>query len=157
MLVDLGRNDVGRVAKGGTVRVDEFMSVEKYSHVMHIVSNVHGIKREGVDSFDVLGSCFPAGTLTGAPKVRAMEIIEEVEPNKRGVYGGSVGYFGFSGNMDMCITIRTVFINDARIYVQAGAGIVADSDPLKEYEETVNKARGMLEAVDMAREAETFL
>src|SRR3990170_3583003 len=156
MLVDLGRNDVGRVAKGGTVRVDEFMSVEKYSHVMHIVSNVHGIKREGVDSFDVLGSCFPAGTLTGAPKVRAMEIIEEVEPNKRGVYGGSVGYFGFSGNMDMCITIRTVFINDARIYVQAGAGIVADSDPRKEYEETVNKARGMLEAVDMAREAETF-
>ncbi|MBI5561039.1 MAG: anthranilate synthase component I [Deltaproteobacteria bacterium] len=152
MLVDLGRNDVGRVATAGTVEVDELMAVERYSHVMHIVSNVHGKMREGVDSFDVLSSCFPAGTLTGAPKIRAMEIIEEMEPCKRGVYGGCVGYFGFSGNMDMCITIRTILMKDGRVYVQAGAGIVADSDPEREYEETVNKAKGMLKAVDMARE-----
>ena len=150
MLVDLGRNDVGRVAKAGTVVVDELMTVEKYSHVMHIVSNVHGTKKKDVDSFDVLRACFPAGTLTGAPKIRAMEIIEEMEPCKRGVYGGSVGYIGFSGNMDVCITIRTVLIKDGRVYVQAGAGIVADSDPEKEYEETVNKAKGILKAVNMA-------
>lgn len=152
MLVDLGRNDVGRVSMAGTVRVDELMAVERYSHVMHIVSNVHGVMKEGVDSFDVLLACFPAGTLTGAPKIRAMEIIEEVEPCKRGVYGGSVGYFDFSGNMDMCITIRTVLVKDGRIYVQAGAGIVADSVGEREYEETVNKAKAMLKAVEMARE-----
>ncbi|MBI5598799.1 MAG: anthranilate synthase component I [Deltaproteobacteria bacterium] len=151
MLVDLGRNDVGRVAKAGTVHVDELMAIERYSHVMHIVSNVQGRMRDDVDSFGVLRACFPAGTLTGAPKIRAMEIIEEVEPSKRGVYGGSVGYISFSGNMDMCITIRTLLIKDGRIYIQAGAGIVADSDPEKEYEETVNKARGMLKAVEMAR------
>ncbi len=152
MLVDLGRNDVGRVARTGTVEVDEFMVIERYSHVMHIVSNVRGIMREDVDSFDVLSACFPAGTLTGAPKIRAMEIIEEIEPCKRGVYGGSIGYFDYSGNMDTCITIRTVLMKDGRAYVQAGAGIVADSDPEREYEETVNKARGVLKAVDMARE-----
>jgi anthranilate synthase component 1 len=152
MLVDLGRNDVGRVSEAGTVDVDDFMVIEKYSHVMHIVSNVRARMRDGRDAFDALRACFPAGTLTGAPKIRAMEIIEEMEPCKRGIYGGSVGYFGFSGNMDMCITIRTVVVKDGRIYVQAGAGIVADSDPEKEYEETVNKARGILKAVEMARE-----
>jgi anthranilate synthase component 1 len=152
MLVDLGRNDVGRVSDAGTVDVDEFMVTEKYSHVMHIVSNVRGRLRDGLDAFDALRACFPAGTLTGAPKIRAMEIIEEMEPCKRGIYGGSVGYFGFSGNMDMCITIRTVVVNDGRIYVQAGAGIVADSDPEKEYEETKSKARGILKAVEMARD-----
>jgi anthranilate synthase component 1 len=155
MLVDLGRNDVGRVCEAGTVNVDEFMVTEKYSHVIHIVSNVIGRMRGGLDAFDALRACFPAGTLTGAPKIRAMEIIEEVEPCKRGIYGGSVGYFGFSGNMDMCITIRTVVIKDGRIYVQAGAGIVADSDPEREYEETVNKAKGILKAVEMARQGFT--
>src|SRR3990170_6860930 len=152
MLVDLGRNDVGRVAEAGSVSANELMIVEKYSHVMHIVSNVHGQLRKNKDSFDALRSCFPAGTLTGAPKVRAMEIIEEIEPCKRGAYGGSVGYFGFSGNMDMAITIRTLVIKDGKIYIQAGAGIVADSVPEKEYQETINKAKAMLKAVEMARE-----
>ncbi|MBI5971371.1 MAG: anthranilate synthase component I [Deltaproteobacteria bacterium] len=152
MLVDLGRNDVGRVSETGTVAVLEFMAVEKYSHVMHIVSNIAGRLKDGRDSFDALKSCFPAGTLTGAPKVRAMEIIEELEPCKREVYGGSVGYMGFSGNMDMCIAIRTMVIKDGRIYVQAGAGIVADSVPEKEFEETENKARGVWKAVEMAEE-----
>ncbi|HLA51291.1 MAG TPA: anthranilate synthase component I, partial [Thermodesulfobacteriota bacterium] len=128
MLVDLGRNDVGRVAETGSVSVNELMVVERYSHVMHIVSNVHGHLRQDKDSFDALRACFPAGTLTGASKVRAMEIIEEIEPCKRGAYGGSVGYFGFSGNMYMAITIRTLVIKNGKIYIQAGAGIVADSD-----------------------------
>ncbi len=150
MLVDLGRNDLGRVAEIGTVTVDELMTVERYSHVMHIVSNVRGILKEGEDAFSVLRACFPAGTLTGAPKVRAMEIIEELEPCRRGVYGGSVGYFGFSGNMDMCITIRTLLVKGGKVYIQAGAGIVADSIPEREYEETVNKAKGMLKAVELA-------
>ncbi len=152
MLVDLGRNDVGRVARPGTVSVNELMAVERYSHVMHIVSNVHGLLREDMDAFDALRACFPAGTLTGAPKIRAMEIIEELEPCRRGVYGGSVGYFGFSGAMDMCIAIRTMVIHGPRIYVQAGAGIVADSDPELEYEETRNKARAMFRAVELAGE-----
>ncbi len=152
MLVDLGRNDVGRVAETGSVSVNELMRIEKYSHVMHIVSNVHGQLRDDKNCFDALRSCFPAGTLTGAPKIRAMEIIEEIEPCKRGPYGGSVGYFGFSGNMDMAITIRTLVVKDGKIYVQAGAGIVADSDPEKEYQETINKAKAMIEAVEMARE-----
>ena len=152
MLVDLGRNDVGRVAEAGSVSANELMIVEKYSHVMHIVSNVHGQLRKNKDSFDALRSCFPAGTLTGAPKVRAMEIIEEIEPCKRGAYGGSVGYFGFSGNMDMAITIRTLVVKDKKIYIQAGAGIVADSVPEKEYQETINKSKAMLKAVEMARE-----
>ena len=152
MLVDLGRNDVGRVSETGSVSVNELMVVERYSHVMHIVSNVHGQLRQGKDSFDALRACFPAGTLTGAPKVRAMEIIEEIEPCKRGAYGGSVGYFGFSGNMDMAITIRTLVIKNGKIYIQAGAGIGADSDPEKEYQETINKAKAMLKAVELARE-----
>ncbi len=150
MLVDLGRNDVGRVAEIGSVKVTDLMSVEKYSHVMHLVSNVEGALRDGLDAFDVLEACFPAGTVTGAPKVRAMEIIEELEPTKRGPYAGAVGYISYSGNMDTCITIRTLIIKGNKVYVQAGAGIVADSVPEKEYEETVNKAMGMMKAVDMA-------
>ncbi|MBI3398766.1 MAG: anthranilate synthase component I [Deltaproteobacteria bacterium] len=152
MLVDLGRNDVGRVAETGSVAVNELMVVERYSHVMHIVSNVYGQLKRNKDSFDALRACFPAGTLTGAPKVRAMEIIEEIEPCKRGAYGGSVGYFGFSGNMDMAITIRTLVVKNDKIYIQAGAGIVADSEPEKEYQETINKSKAMLKAVEMARE-----
>ncbi|TAL25274.1 MAG: anthranilate synthase component I [Nitrospirae bacterium] len=150
MLVDLGRNDVGRVAEKGTVSVTDLMTVERYSHVMHMVSNVEGKLDKGLDAFDVLRACFPAGTVTGAPKVRAMEIIDELEPIKRGPYAGAVGYFGYSGNMDTCITIRTLIIKDGKIYVQAGAGLVADSVPDREYTETVNKAMGMMKAVDMA-------
>ncbi|MCX5717678.1 MAG: anthranilate synthase component I [Nitrospirae bacterium] len=150
MLVDLGRNDVGRVAEKGSVEVTELMAVERYSHVMHIVSNVEGNLVNGLDAFDVLRACFPAGTVTGAPKVRAMEIIDELEPIKRGPYAGAVGYFSYSGNMDTCITIRTLIIKDGKVYVQAGAGIVADSVPEREYTETVNKAMGMMKAVDMA-------
>ncbi|MEK7713075.1 MAG: chorismate-binding protein, partial [Nitrospirota bacterium] len=150
MLVDLGRNDVGRVAEKGSVNVTELMAVERYSHVMHMVSNVEGKLANGLDAFDVLRACFPAGTVTGAPKVRAMEIIDELEPIKRGPYAGSVGYFSYSGNMDTCITIRTLIIKDGKVYVQAGAGIVADSVPEREYTETVNKAMGMMKAVEMA-------
>ena len=150
MLVDLGRNDVGRVAGIGSVKVTELMNVERYSHVMHLVSNVEGDLMDGLDAFDVLRSCFPAGTVTGAPKVRAMEIIEELEPTRRGPYAGAAGYFSYSGNMDTCITIRTLVIKDNKVYVQAGAGIVADSIPEREYAETVNKAMGMMRAVDMA-------
>jgi len=150
MLVDLGRNDVGRVAKIGTVKVTELMVIEKYSHVMHIASNVKGILDDGKDAFDLLKATFPAGTVTGAPKVRAMEIIEEIEPTKRGIYAGSVGYFSFSGNMDMCITIRTLFVKDNTLFWQAGAGIVADSKPLKEYQETINKAKAMVKALRIA-------
>ena len=150
MLVDLGRNDVGKVAATGTVKVTELMTVERYSHVMHLVSNVEGKLKSGSNAFDVLSASFPAGTVTGAPKIRAMEIIEELEPAKRGPYAGCVGYFGFSGNMDMCITIRTIIFKDKKAYIQAGAGIVADSVPEKEYMETVNKARGMFRAIEMA-------
>jgi len=150
MLVDLGRNDVGRVAEKGSVNVTELMAVERYSHVMHMVSNVEGSLEKGLDAFDVLRASFPAGTVSGAPKVRAMEIIGELEPIKRGPYAGAVGYFSYSGNMDTCITIRTLIIKDGKVYVQAGAGIVADSAPEKEYTETVNKAMGMMKAVDMA-------
>ena len=152
MLVDLGRNDVGKVAQTGSVKVTELMKVERYSHVMHLVSNVEGDLKQGLDAFDVLASCFPAGTVSGAPKVRAMEIIEEIEPDRRGPYAGSVGYLSYSGNMDTCITIRTLIIKDGKVYVQAGAGIVADSEPEKEYMETINKAKGMMKAVDMAEE-----
>jgi len=151
MLVDLGRNDVGRVAKTGTVKVKELMVIEKYSHVMHIVSDVVGELAEGKDAYDVLRACFPAGTVSGAPKVRAMQIIEELEPVRRGPYAGAVGYIGFSGNMDTCITIRTMIIRDDDLYLQAGAGIVADSDPEREYVETLNKAKGMLKAIEIAR------
>lgn len=150
MLVDLGRNDVGRVAETGSVKVTELMTVEKYSHVMHLVSNVVGKLRPGLDAFDVLRATFPAGTVTGAPKVRAMEIIEELEPTRREPYAGCVGYFSFSGNMDMCITIRTIIFKGRRAYIQAGAGIVAESVPEREYMETVNKAKAMIRAVEMA-------
>jgi anthranilate synthase component 1 len=149
MLVDLGRNDVGRVAAVGSVEVTERMVVERYSHVMHLVSNVRGTLADGRDCFDVFRAAFPAGTLTGAPKIRAMEIIDELEGVRRGVYGGAVGYFSFSGNMDTCITIRTALASRGRVYIQAGAGIVADSDPEREHLECVNKARGMVQAVRM--------
>ncbi len=149
MLVDLGRNDLGRVCRTGTVEVSELMVVERYSHVMHIVSNVLGELRDGNDAFDVLRATFPAGTLSGAPKVRAMEIIEELEPVRREIYGGAVGYFSFSGNMDMAIAIRTLIVKDGRVHLQAGAGIVADSDPAAEYQETVNKARAVVKAIEL--------
>jgi anthranilate synthase component 1 len=152
MLIDLGRNDVGRVARGGTVEVSELMVIERYSHVMHIVSNVRGLLREGLNAFDVFRAAFPAGTLSGSPKIRAMEIIDEFEPHRRGVYGGAVGYFSFSGNMDLAIAIRTLMIEDQRILLQAGAGIVADSDPEMEYQETLNKARGVRRAIDLANQ-----
>jgi anthranilate synthase component I len=150
MLVDLGRNDIGRVAKKGTVVVDGLMKVERYSHVMHLVSQVNGWLDEEKSSFDVLQACFPAGTVSGAPKVRAMQIIEELEPTRRGPYAGAVGYFSFSGNMDMAINIRTVIIQGRRAYIQAGAGIVADSEPKREYDETCNKARAMMKAIELA-------
>ncbi len=150
MLVDLARNDLGRVSEPGSVSVDEFMVIEKYSHVMHIVSNVTGLLSDGKDSFDVIKATFPAGTLSGAPKVRAMEIIEETEPASRGAYGGCVCYFGFSGNMDSCITIRTFVIKNGKIYIQAGAGIVADSNPETEYQETVNKVKALVKSVELA-------
>jgi len=150
MLVDLGRNDLGRVAQTGSVQVNQYMVVEKYSHVMHLVSNVRAQLAKGKDAFDVLAATFPAGTLTGAPKVRAMEIINELEKVKRGPYGGAVGYFSFSGNMDLCITIRTMVLKNNKVYVQAGAGIVYDSVPESEHQESLNKSRGMLQAVRLA-------
>ncbi|MEE8168870.1 MAG: anthranilate synthase component I family protein, partial [Candidatus Hydrothermarchaeales archaeon] len=150
MLVDLGRNDVGKVSRFGTVNVNEFMAIEKYSHVQHIVSNVEGELRDDMDAFDVLEASFPAGTVSGAPKVRAMQIIEELEPHRRGIYAGAVGYFCFNRDMDFAITIRTIVMQGAKAYVQAGAGIVADSDPAREYQETVNKGKGMLKAIELA-------
>ena len=150
MLVDLGRNDIGRVCEFNTIKVSELMGIEKYSHVMHIVSDVSGRLKKGNDLFDLFKATFPAGTVTGAPKVRAMEIIEELENLRRGPYAGSVGYFSFSGNLDMCITIRTIVIKDKTAYIQAGAGLVADSIPEKEYEETLNKAKALLKAIEMA-------
>jgi len=155
MLVDLGRNDVGRIAQFGSVRVPELMVVERYSHVMHLVSQVEGDLRGGLSAMDVLRACFPAGTVSGAPKIRAMEIIDELEPVKRGPYAGAVGYFGFGGmNMDTAITIRTVVVAGSRAFVQAGAGIVADSDPGLEYDETLNKARALLRAGAMVPESD---
>ena len=151
MLVDLGRNDLGRVAKISTVEVNESFTVEKYSHVMHIVSNVRGILREGLDWFDVLEATFPAGTVSGAPKIRAMEIIEEMEPNRRGLYAGAVGYIGFSGNMDTAIAIRTLVVKDQTAYLGVGAGIVADSVPESEYEETMNKGKAIIQAYSNLR------
>ena len=150
MLVDLGRNDVGRVAQVGSVRVTESMVIERYSHVMHIVSNVEGKLKPGLDAIDVLRATFPAGTVSGAPKVRAMEIIDELEPVKRGVYAGAVGYLGFNGDMDLAIAIRTALIKDRVLHVQAGAGIVADSVPENEWIETCNKARALLRAAEIA-------
>lgn len=151
MLIDLGRNDVGRVARTGSVKVTEQMVVERYSHVMHIVSNVHGDIAEGLDAMDVLRATLPAGTLSGAPKVRAMEIIDELEPVKRGIYGGAVGYLGWHGNMDTAIAIRTAVIKDGQLHVQAGAGVVADSVPRLEWEETMNKARAVMRAAAMVQ------
>ena len=150
MLVDLGRNDVGRVAQAGTVTVNPFMTIERYSHVMHIVSQVTGTLKKGNTAYDVMRACFPAGTVSGAPKIRAMQIIEELEPTRRGPYAGAVGYFSFSGNMDTCINIRTIMIKGQRAFIQAGAGIVADSDPEREYEETCNKASAMMRGIEMA-------
>jgi anthranilate synthase component 1 len=151
MLMDLGRNDVGRVAQVGSVRVTENMVVERYSHVMHIVSNVEGKLKPGLDAIAVLKASFPAGTVSGAPKVRAMEIIDELEPTKRGIYAGAVGYLGFNGDMDLAIAIRTAVVKDERLFVQAGAGIVADSVPQSEWVETQNKARAVLRAAEMAQ------
>lgn len=150
MLVDLGRNDVGRVSEYGTVRVDDFMVVERYSHVMHIVSNVKGKLAKGKDVFDVFKACFPAGTLSGAPKIRAMQIIDEIETVNRATYGGSVCTFSFDGNLNSCITIRTVLVKDGTAYVQSGAGVVADSDPQAEYQETINKAMATMKAIEVA-------
>jgi anthranilate synthase component 1 len=150
MLVDLGRNDIGRVAEFGSVKCDSFMEIERYSHVMHIVSNVSGRLRKDKDFFDAFLSCLPAGTVSGAPKLRAMEIIAELENEARGAYAGAIGYLGFSGNMDTCITIRTIVFKNGKAYVQAGAGIVWDSVPEKEYEETVNKAKALLKSIRLA-------
>ena len=150
MLVDLGRNDLGRVSEYGSVKVKDLMYVERYSHVMHLVSAIEGTLRPELDSLDAFSACFPAGTLTGAPKVRAMQVIEELEPTRRAVYGGSVLYADFAGNLDSCIAIRTMLVKDGRAYVQAGAGIVADSEPSAEYEETRDKARALLQALEMA-------
>ena len=153
MLVDLGRNDVGRVSEFGSVRVKDLMFVERYSHVMHLVSAIEGKLKAGLEAIDAFKACFPAGTLSGAPKIRAMEVIEEMEPCRRGVYGGSVFYADFSGNLDSCIAIRTLFMDGERGYIQAGAGIVADSVPELEYEECGNKARAVVRAIERARGA----
>ncbi len=150
MLIDLGRNDVGRVAETGTVKVTDKMAVERYSHVMHIVSNVTGKLKSGLNAIDVLRATFPAGTLSGAPKIRAMEIIDELEPVKRGIYGGAIGYIGWNGNMDTAIAIRTAVIKDGKLHIQAGAGVVADSVPRNEWDETMNKGRAIFRAVAMA-------
>ena len=149
MLVDLGRNDVGRVAAYGSIKLPDVMVVERYSHVMHISSTVTGQLNQDSDAFDALMASLPAGTVSGAPKVRAMEIIDEFEPHRRGPYAGAVGYIDFSGNMDTCIALRTIVIKDNTAFVQAGAGIVADSNPTSEYEETLNKARGLVRAIEM--------
>jgi anthranilate synthase component 1 len=148
-LLDLGRNDTGRVAVTGSVKVTENMQIERYSHVMHIVSNVEGKLKPGLTALDVLRASFPAGTVSGAPKVRAMEIIDELEPSKRGIYAGAVGYLGFNGDMDLAIAIRTAVVKDQTLFVQAGAGIVADSVPENEWTETQNKARAIVRAAEM--------
>jgi anthranilate synthase component 1 len=151
MLVDLGRNDLGRVSEYGSVKVKDLMYVERYSHVMHIVSALEGRLRPELHALDAFVACFPAGTLSGAPKVRAMQIIEELEPTRRGIYGGSVLYADFAGNLDSCIAIRTMLMKGRKAYLQAGAGIVADSDPTTEYQESMNKAQAVLRAVEAAR------
>ena len=157
MLVDLGRNDIGRVSEPGTVEVSELMEVERYSHVMHLVTHVQGKLRRDMTAFDALRACFPAGTVSGAPKIRAMEIIAELEPEKRGPYAGAVGYFSFSGNMDMAIAIRTMVVTRGIAYTQAGGGIVYDSVPEQEYEETMNKARALLKAISQAESSDSFI
>ncbi|MGH9562311.1 MAG: anthranilate synthase component I family protein, partial [Terracidiphilus sp.] len=150
MLVDLGRNDLGRVCEYGSVKPERLMFVERYSHVMHIASSLHGRLRDDVDCFDALMACFPAGTLSGAPKVRAMEIIDELEPTRRGIYGGAILYLDFSGNLDSCIGLRTLVAKGGNVYVQAGAGIVADSVPATEYQESLDKARALIRALEIA-------
>jgi anthranilate synthase component I len=152
MLVDLGRNDLGKVCQYGTVEVVDLMLVEKYSHVMHLVSGLRGQLRQDVDRFDALMACFPAGTVTGAPKVRAMEIIDELEPNRRGVYAGAILYLDFSGNLDCCIAIRTLVVKEGKTHIQAGGGIVADSVPEREFQETINKSRALVKAVELAEQ-----
>ncbi|MFW6125055.1 MAG: anthranilate synthase component I family protein, partial [Pirellulales bacterium] len=152
MLVDLGRNDVGRVSRYRTVELSDVMTIERYSHVMHITSNVAGRLKPALSAFDALQACLPAGTVSGAPKVRAMEIIDEIEPHRRGPYAGAVGYVDFAGNMDTCIALRTIVVQGERAYVQAGAGIVADSVPENEWNETLNKARGLLRAIELAEQ-----
>jgi len=152
MLVDLGRNDVGRVATIGSVKVTELMTVERYSHVMHIVSNVVGELQPGYDAFDAFRATFPQGTVSGAPKIRAMEIIDELESVRRGVYAGAVGYFGFDGQLDSCIALRSVVLKDGIAYVQAGGGVVADSVPELEYQESVNKAMATFRAIERAEQ-----
>lgn len=154
MLVDLGRNDLGRVAAFGTVKVEGLMAVEKYSHVQHLVSSLTAKLATGKDRFDALAACFPAGTVSGAPKVRAIEIIRDIEPTSRGVYAGAVGYFDYTGNMDTCIAIRTLVLENGVAKIQAGAGIVADSVPVNEFDETVNKAKVLMRAVDIAESGE---
>ena len=150
MLIDLGRNDTGRVAEIGSVSVTDTMIIERYSHVMHIVSNVTGTLKKGKNAFDVLAATFPAGTVSGAPKIRAMEIIDELEPVKRGIYSGAVGYIGWTGNLDTAIAIRTAVIKNGKLHIQAGAGIVYDSVPQSEWDETMNKARAVFRAAAMA-------
>jgi anthranilate synthase component 1 len=152
MLVDLGRNDVGRVSEFGSVKVKDLMFVERYSHVMHLVSSLEGKLKPELEAIDAFRACFPAGTLSGAPKIRAMEIIEELEPARRGVYGGSILYADFSGNLDSCIAIRTLFMNGEQGYIQAGAGLVADSVPENEFAECCNKARAVVRAIERARQ-----
>ena len=152
MLIDLARNDIGRIAETGSVRVTEAFGIERYSHVMHIVSNVEGRLKPGLSALDVLRACFPAGTLSGAPKIRAMQIIDELEPTERGIYGGAVGYLSFAGDMDVAIAIRTGVVKDNTLYVQAGAGIVADSDPAAEWRETEAKNRAVLRAAELVEE-----
>jgi anthranilate synthase component 1 len=152
MLVDLGRNDLGRVAQFGSVKVEDLMSVERYSKVQHLVSSLSARLKDGADCFDALAACFPAGTVTGAPKVRAMEIIRELEPDDRGVYAGAVLYMDYADNLDSCIAIRTIVLREGEASVQAGAGVVADSVPEREYDETVHKAQALLRAIEMAEE-----
>jgi anthranilate synthase component 1 len=157
MLVDLGRNDLGRVAEIGTVQLESFMEVERYSHVMHIVSTVEGVLRERYTALDALAAAFPAGTVSGAPKVRAMEIIDELEPTRRGPYAGATGYYGIDGRLDTCITLRTALLKGSRAYFQAGGGVVADSVPSLEYEETRNKAGAIVRALEVAMSREMWL
>lgn len=150
MLIDLGRNDVGRVTQGGTIEVKDYMNIEKYSHVMHIVTNVSGKVRDNMSAIDVFKATFPAGTLSGAPKIRAMEIIEEVEPYQRSIYSGAVGYLGWNGNMDLAIAIRTAVIKDETLYIQAGGGVVADSTAENEWQETINKSEAVVKGAELA-------
>ena len=154
MLVDLGRNDIGRVSKIGTVKVDRLMGVDRYSHVMHLVSEVSGTLKPNLNAFDAMRACFPAGTVSGAPKIRSMEIISELEPDKRGTYAGAAGYFSFSGNMDTAILLRTMLVKDGVAHVQAGGGIVADSEKEQEYQETIAKAEALMRAIDLAESKE---